>query len=267
MSCGSDRAAAAQPSTPISASVRNRIPSLYHQRLWANFQVLFDKMRAFLVIAVCAGTGAVALAHGSGAITWNREVSRIVFEKCASCHRPEGTAFSLLTFQDAQPRSTAIKATVLARRMPPWGAVKGFGSFRYDQSLSQEQIELITRWVDGGARRGNNADLLPKLPEFALPRSSTEAPAAVRVSGTTTLARAILLDGLFPERVPQGRSFQIVAILPEGRVEPLLWIHGYDPRFPHPFLLRRPLRLPAGTVIRGVPPDAVIALLGSPAAS
>jgi hypothetical protein len=28
--------------------------------------------------------------------------------------------------------------------MPPWGAVKGFGQFRNDQSFSQEQIELIT---------------------------------------------------------------------------------------------------------------------------
>ncbi len=38
-----------------------------------------------------------------------------------------------------------IKEAVLSRRMPPWGAVKGFGHFRNDQSLSQDQIELVTK--------------------------------------------------------------------------------------------------------------------------
>ena len=75
----------------------------------------------------------------------DERVKQLLVHKCASCHRPAGTAFSLLTYKDVQPRATAIKAAVLARTMPPWGAVKGFGTFRNDQSLSQEQIELITK--------------------------------------------------------------------------------------------------------------------------
>jgi len=217
--------------------------------------------RVVLVVASLAYVGAVVSAHGSGdAITWNREISRLVFDKCASCHRPDGSAFSLLTYKDVQPRATAIKATVLARMMPPWGAVKGFGNFRNDQSLSQEQIELITKWVDGGIRRGNNAAMLPKLPEFKpVPESPTNE--GIRVSGTVTLDRPVLLDGLFPEQVHPGQSFQVVAALPGGHVEPLLWLHGYDSRYAHPFLLRARLRLPAGTVIRGVPRDVVLVLL------
>ena len=115
-------------------------------------------------------------AHGIGSTpTWNREISRLVYDHCASCHRPGGTAFSLMTYADAQPRGNEIKDAVLSRRMPPWGAVKGFGNFRNDQSLMQEQIELVTRWVDGGIRRGNNPRLLPKAPTFT---SSAPAPAA-----------------------------------------------------------------------------------------
>jgi len=214
-----------------------------------------------LVAASLAYVGAVMSAHGSGdAITWNREISRLVIDKCASCHRPDGSAFSLLTYTDVQPRATAIKATVLARTMPPWGAVKGFGNFRNDQSLSQEQIELITKWVDGGIRRGNNANMLPKPPEFKpLPDASTSG--GIPVSGTVTLDRTVLLDGLFPEQVQSGQSFQVMAVLPGGHVEPLLWLHGYDARYAHPFLLRSRLRLPAGTVIKGVPRDAVLVLL------
>ena len=206
--------------------------------------------------------GAVAHAHGSrDAITWNREISRIVYEKCASCHRPEGTAFSLMTFADAQPRATAIKETVLSRRMPPWGAVKGFGHFRNDQSLSQEQIELITKWVDGGIRRGNNPGMLPKSPAFVRPVAIPVPKGALRVSGTITLGTALRLDGLIPERVRPGQSVQIVAILPSGRIEPRAWLYGYEPRHRHPLLFRQVVQLPAGTVIRGVPPDAVVTFL------
>jgi hypothetical protein len=38
-------------------------------------------------------------------------------------------------------------------------------------------------------------------------------------------------------------------------------LKNYKKAFDHPFLLRRPLELPAGTVVRGVPGDARVALL------
>ncbi len=220
--------------------------------------------RALLLLLANMQLSALAEAHGTGAtITWNREISRIVYDKCASCHRPQGPAFSLTTFLDVQPRGTAIKDVVLSRRMPPWGAVKGFGQFRNDQALSQEQIELITKWVDGGIRRGNNASMLPKMPDFKPDAPFAASRDALRVSGRFTLVRAMVLDGLLPERIPADQSMQVVAVMPSGHVEPLVWLHGYDARHSHPFLFRRPLHLPAGAVIQGVPSDAVIALIAS----
>jgi hypothetical protein len=218
-------------------------------------------VRTLLTLLVAASLGGVVAAHGLGSsITWNREISRIVFEKCASCHRPAGAAFSLMTYADVQPRANEIKEAVLARRMPPWGAVKGFGQFRNDQSLSQEQIELITKWVDGGIRRGNNPGMLPNPPEFK-PATDGQPDVVARVSGPWSSERPFTLDGLLPERIGVDNQLQIVAVLPDGRIEPLLWLHDYDSRQAHPFLLRRPLLLPAGTEIRGVSRDALIALL------
>ena len=200
-------------------------------------------------------------AHGSAtAVTWNREVSRIVFEKCASCHNPNGTAFSMLTYLDVQPRANEIKDAVLSRRMPPWGAIKGFGTFRNDQSLSQEQIEILTRWVDGGIRRGNNPQMLPKPPDLT-PKPVVPLEPAVVVRGTTRLSRALLLDGVIPEDVPAGGSVRVTAMLPNGRVEPLVWLHGYADRYRHPFLFRRPIMLPEGTTIRGLPAEAALGLI------
>jgi hypothetical protein len=213
---------------------------------------------ALVLLVLCLGVGA----HDFGsAPTWNREISRIVFDRCATCHRPGGSAFSLLTYLDAQPRAVAIKETVLARRMPPWGAVKGFGSFRNDQGLMQEQIELITRWVDGGTPRGNNPRILPKPPTFESSSPFVAPKGAISVTGEFRLPRAMALDGVLPVTIPSTRSPQIVAVLPDGSIEPLVWLYEYSDRYKHPFLFRTPVRLPAGSVIHGVPDQAEIALI------
>jgi len=216
--------------------------------------------------ALCHAIGlfvvVVVGAHDPGAPppTWNREISRIVYDRCAQCHRPAGTSFSLMTYQDAQPRAVAIKAAVLSRRMPPWGAVKGFGDFRNDEGLSQEQISLITDWVDGDSPKGNNPNALPPVPKFEKPKAFVVPAHAIVVAGEHALAQSITLDGLMPQHVSPGTR-QIVAARPDGAIEPLLWLYEYDNRYPHPFLFRKPIALPAGTVITGVPREARILLI------
>ena len=215
-----------------------------------------------VTIALIGVTSGVSGHDPNATITWNREISRIIYNRCASCHRPDGSSFSLMTYQDAQPRAAAIKNAVLARRMPPWGAVKGFGDFRNDQGLTQQQISLITIWVETGSMRGNNPNALPPVPNFEKP-APVEATATrgIVVSGDYTLERDLVLDGLLPSRVPTGASIQVVATLPNGTIVPMVWLYEYKDSYRHPFLYRRPLRLPAGTVIRGVPRDARVLLM------
>jgi mono/diheme cytochrome c family protein len=100
--------------------------------------------------------------------TFAKDVAPIVFSHCASCHRPgEVAPMSLLSYEDVRPWARAIKSKVMAREMPPWGAEPTQSlKMRNDPSLSQEQIDTIAAWVDGGAARGNDADLPPK-PTFA----------------------------------------------------------------------------------------------------
>jgi hypothetical protein len=210
-------------------------------------------VRLCVAAVLLAGLSTQLRGHNPGAnITWNREVSRIVYERCASCHRPGGTAFSLMTYQDARPHAAAIKEAVLTRRMPPWGAVKGFGDFRDDQGLTQEQIELITDWVEGSTPRGNNPNMLPAPPKFDTSPPRTRPAKGVLVSGDVTIDRPIRVAGLLPERVLDGASMQIVAELPDGRITPLVWLYEYRDSYRHPFLFRKPVDLPSGTVIRGV---------------
>jgi mono/diheme cytochrome c family protein len=193
-------------------------------------------------------------------LTWNREVSRIVLAKCASCHRPGGAAFSLLSYSEARPWARAISEEVLERRMPPWGAVNGFGEFRNETALTPRELEAIAQWVDGGAPEGDARDL-PPAPAAPSRQSAMRRPLMV-LDTDYVLHRPINLDGLAPEVVPEGTSMRITALLPGGAVEPLVWLYRYDMRRRHPFLFRRPLRLPRGSVIQGIAPGARIVLIG-----
>jgi hypothetical protein len=206
---------------------------------------------AVLTIAACAPL----LAHNPGATptTWNREVSRIIYSRCAACHREGGQSFSLMTYRDAQPRADAIKQAVLSRTMPPWGAVKGFGDFRDDQGLSQMEMELISDWVDGGLSRGNNPNALPETPKFEKPAKLKLPKNAITAAGEFTIPKTILLGGVLPKKMPEGGSPQITAVLPDGTVQPLIWLYEYRNGYQHPFWYRQALRLPAGTVVHGIP--------------
>jgi len=219
-------------------------------------------MRRALVAAALAWLSCVAVrAHdiGSTPITWNREISRLVYDKCASCHRPGGSSFSLMQYTDVQPRAVAIRDAVLERRMPPWGAVKGFGDFRNDQGLTPEEMEIVVSWADGGVPEGEDKDLAPapKISDWL----SSNPEDGFAINGEVTLTKPFTIDGLLPESMPDKGSFQITATRPDGSVEPLLWLEQYNPKFAHPFLFRTPVELPSGTVIRGVPPGSKVVLL------
>jgi hypothetical protein len=217
--------------------------------------------RILLSFALAAGLGTSALAHDviTTNITFDREILRLIHARCATCHRPGGTAFSLLTYNEARPWAVAIKEETLRRRMPPWGAIKGFGEFRNDQGLSSEELELIVSWSDGGVPEGNEKDI-PPPPKFS-EEKYTHRKNEIVIEGDYKLTRALSLDGLWPAEVPTGTTMKITAQLPDGAILPLLWLKEYRPAFGHPFLLHNPPDLPAGTWIRGVAKGSKIALL------
>ena len=194
------------------------------------------------------------------AMTFNREISRILNERCVACHRDGGTAFPMHTYAQARPWAVAIKEEILRRRMPPWGAVKGFGEFRNDQGLSAEELEMLISWIDGGVPEGKDGDL-PEQPKFPPGKKDVLPKGAIAMSGEHKLLRPMRLDGVQPKSIPDKTSIRMYAELPNGTVEPLVWLDQYRPEFAHPFLFRQPLTLPAGTVIRGLPSAASMWLL------
>jgi hypothetical protein len=236
------------------------ILALYHTAM--GFRWAAMGRRWIPIAGLMALAASFAAAHDiiTTPITWDREISRIVYERCASCHHEGGHAFSLMTYAEARPWAVAIKEEVLERRMPPWGAVKGFGDFRNDQALTPEQLELIISWVGGGVPEGEAKDLPPD-PKFDKPRMDVDANGVIVVKGEFKLPQDFALGALFPRTVPDDADFQITAELPDGSIEPLIWFEHYHAKFGHFFSYRNPIELPAGTKIHGVPQSSTIVLM------
>src|SRR5262245_39006891 len=100
-------------------------------------------------------------------VTFSKDVAPILQAKCQQCHQPNSIApMSLMTFQEARPWARSIKERVSTRQMPPWHIDPSVGvqKFKNDMSLSDEQIDTIVRWVDGGALQGDPKDLPPAVP-------------------------------------------------------------------------------------------------------
>jgi len=131
--------------------------------------------------------------------------------------------------------------------MPPWGAVKGFGQFRNDESLADPEIEMLVLWVEGGAPKGDDI-YLPPLPLFPVSRSAGPRR-GITVRGGTTLAHAVTATGFAPGKMPAGASMQIIAKLPDGSVENLLWLRNSRTEWDRAFYFRTAVTLPKGTLI------------------
>ncbi|MBI4905917.1 MAG: cytochrome c [Acidobacteria bacterium] len=183
-------------------------------------------------------------------ITFSREISRLFLARCLGCHKEGGKApMSLVKYEEARPWAKAIKEEVHERRMPPWGAVKGFGEFAHDMGLSQEEISTIADWVEGGAPEGDPKYYperpLPDPPPMVKPKGS-----ALTVNGSLTLKSAARLVAVAPRPKADLSYARVIVEQPDGLVEPLVWLKDYKAKWGFAYELRRPLDLAAGSVIR-----------------
>src|SRR5438128_4027629 len=193
----------------MKISVLSYCCALSHLR-FASYCCALSRLRFAFAAIVVIGFCATAQAHDiiTTPVTWDREISRIFYSRCIACHREGGTAFSLVEYKETFPWRTAIKEEVLERRMPPWGAVKGFGDFRNDQALTPEQLELITSWSQGGSPEGEEKDLPDKDKLDEMMKESVwsgsalhpdHQPGEIVVNGDFKLVKPLTPEGCLPK--------------------------------------------------------------------
>lgn len=98
--------------------------------------------------------------------TWSDNVASIIYNNCSSCHHTGGIGpFTLMSYQDAADHAFNIKSQVQAKLMPPWKPDPEYVHFMNERILSDEDINTIADWVDGGTPTGNLA-MAPPAPTF-----------------------------------------------------------------------------------------------------
>jgi hypothetical protein len=130
------------------------------------------KLLMFLLTLFCLGTSALLAPSATGerpkkkGVTFNKDVAPIFLARCVKCHREgEAAPMSLASYIEARPWARSIREKVLLREMPPWHADPHIGQFRNDRRLTQDEIDTIVSWVDGGAKEGDRRQS-PRAPKY-----------------------------------------------------------------------------------------------------
>jgi hypothetical protein len=143
---------------------------------------------------VMSGAPQQPAASVAAAPTFSADVAPIMYAKCVACHRPgEVAPMSLITYKDVRPWASSIREKVMTRAMPPWHADRQHGTFRNEQSLTQNEIDTIVKWANAGAPEGNPSRMpaLPKFPEgwqIGTPDVVFEMPAAYSIPAKGEIA-------------------------------------------------------------------------------
>ena len=147
----------------------------------------------FTVALAAAAPGAwqrPARPPAAAAPTFSGTIAPIVYSNCVTCHRAgEAAPFPLISYEDVAKRGDLIAKVTKSRYMPPWKAVHGYGEFKDERRLTDEQIASIGEWVKAGMPRGESKKL-PDLPTFpdgwqlGKPDLILEMPAAYTVPAT-----------------------------------------------------------------------------------
>lgn len=195
----------------------------------------------------------------STTVLFNREVATLFNAKCVQCHADDGMAMSLRTHAQARPWAVAIKEEVLARRMPPWPAERGYGSFANDAGLTPREMEFLISWIDGGVPEGPGSP-----PEYldhsghwmlgqpdgvytaAREQASSRQPGFTRFIVDPGFAKDTFVRGI-DLKMPDKRSARAAFFSVVGTGQ---YLGGWTPwHYPTDFPAGAAFRLPAGTRI------------------
>ena len=82
-------------------------------------------------------------------VLFDREIVRVLNSHCVMCHVEGGPSFPLATYEDAWLQRRKMSAAVIARRMPPWPAMPGYGRFANENVVTLRESQFIVSWMEG----------------------------------------------------------------------------------------------------------------------
>jgi hypothetical protein len=153
-------------------------------------------------------------------ITFSEHIAPIIYKNCSSCHRPgEAGPFSLLTYQDAKLRSALMKFVTKTRFMPPWPADAAYTHFVDEKVLTQDEIDLIVRWVDEGCAVGDSSEIppipvFPKGSQLGTPDLVIKFRDVYKIKGNN---KDQFLLMRIPYEIPEDKFISVIEVIPDNR--------------------------------------------------
>ena len=136
--------------------------------------------------------------------TWSDAVACIVYSHCTACHHEGGAGhFSLTTYAEAYAARNDMRDVTEVRYMPPWPPDEEYRHLAHERVLTQEEIDIIADWANGGAPEGDagaappppiydnawtitDPDISVRMEDFVIPASTEDLYRCfVMPSGTT----------------------------------------------------------------------------------
>jgi hypothetical protein len=91
------------------------------------------------------------------------------------CHSEGGLSFPLETYEQTWLRGRGIRIQAIARHMPPWAAVPGYGEFANDNSLTLRESQFLVSWVEGLGPRNAGTVFTNVVDSAGKPRPAVRA--------------------------------------------------------------------------------------------
>lgn len=91
-------------------------------------------------------------------ITYQHDIQPILQKNCVHCHQAANIGpMPLTSYEEVVPYGKMLQYVTSTKLMPPWYADPQYSHFANEQSLSQNEINLIETWVSSGMKEGINS--------------------------------------------------------------------------------------------------------------
>ena len=100
-------------------------------------------------------------------VTFSEHIAPIIYNNCTACHRAgEIGPIPFTNYAEVAAHAETIQYVTQNRYMPPWKPDPNYSRHIGARILTQNEIDLIARWVENGFPQGDST-LEPPLPAFS----------------------------------------------------------------------------------------------------